>query len=218
MISADEVLARLMDGNRRFATGASRGGILSLSKTERRSNLAEGQEPFAVVLGCSDSRVPVEVILDREPGELFVVRVAGNIVTPVTVGTVEFALESFNTPLVVVLGHTRCGAVGATVDWLMEGAAPASPSLNAIVEAIRSSVVATPDRPGRLPSEPGGGRDGSNDRDRIVAGAVRANAHAMVRRLCESSAIVRRRVDNGTVRVVAAVYSLEVGKVELLDA
>ena len=212
MISADEALARLMDGNRRFATGASRGGILSLSKTERRSDLAEGQEPFAVVLGCSDSRVPVEVIFDREPGELFVVRVAGNIVTPVTVGTVEFALESFNTSLVVVLGHTRCGAVGATVDWLMDSAAPTSPSLTAIVEAIRPAVEATPGRPGRSPTTE------SRTRDRIVAGAVRANAHAMVRRLYESSEILRERVDNGSVRVVAAVYSLEHGTVEGLDA
>src|SRR2546423_6544840 len=119
MISAKEALQRLHEGNRRFASGAAASAAEpTFANHIRRSALAERQEPFAIVLGCSDSRVPAEIVFDQGLGDLFVVRVAGNIVAPSQVGSVEFAADRFGTPLVVVLGHSRCGAIVATVDEL----------------------------------------------------------------------------------------------------
>ena len=117
MISAGEALDRLQEGNHRFVSDESSGD--RLTSRARRSELATGQEPFAIVLGCSDSRVPAEIVFDQGLGDLFVIRVAGNIVAPSQIGSVEFAAERFSTPLVVVLGHSRCGAVLATLEELM---------------------------------------------------------------------------------------------------
>src|SRR5438045_3804888 len=117
MISAREALGRLREGNSRFVSGAL--SRETLTSQTRRSELAAGQEPFAIILGCSDSRVPAEIVFDQGLGDLFVVRVAGNIVAPSQIASVEFAAERFGTPLVVVLGHSRCGAMLATVEELM---------------------------------------------------------------------------------------------------
>jgi carbonic anhydrase len=138
MISALEALERLQEGNRRFVSGAT--GPEAPSGPSRRRELAEGQEPFAIILGCSDSRVPAELVFDQGLGDLFVIRVAGNIVAPSQVGSVEFAADRFGTRLVVVMGHSRCGAIQATLEELRRPTADRSPNLRAIVDRIRPSV------------------------------------------------------------------------------
>src|SRR5215475_12728771 len=135
MISAREALERLREGNRRFVSGVQNQDTLA-SQT-RRNELVEGQAPFAVILGCSDSRVPVEIVFDQGLGDLFVIRVAGNIVASSQVGSVEFAAERFGTRLVVVLGHSKCGAIKATLEELQQPAERQSRNLKSIVDLIR---------------------------------------------------------------------------------
>src|SRR4051794_26617867 len=137
MINAREALERLREGNRRFVAGR---GEDVLTTPSRRRELADGQEPFAIVLGCSDSRVPAEIVFDQGLGDLFVIRVAGNIVAPSGIGSVEFAAERFGTRLVVVLGHTRCGAIQATLEDLQGNGENRSRHLASIVDRIRPSV------------------------------------------------------------------------------
>src|SRR5687767_13889444 len=137
-VSAPEALARLRAGNRRFVTGER--GLDALLTHTRRSELVAGQQPFAIVLGCSDSRVPAEMVFDQGLGDLFVIRVAGNIVAPSQVGSVEFAAERFGTRLVVVLGHSQCGAVLATLEELRRPRDNQSRNMRSIVDRIRPSV------------------------------------------------------------------------------
>ena len=136
MVPADEALERLLEGNRRFVAGV-RDEAASLT---RRADLVAGQEPFAIILGCSDSRVPTEIVFDQGIGDLFVIRVAGNIVAPSLVGSVEFCAEGFGTRLVVVLGHTQCGAIQATLDELRRPSQDRSRNLRSIVDRIRPAV------------------------------------------------------------------------------
>src|SRR4051795_9826850 len=133
MITATEALTRLRDGNRRFVEAEA------IGNHGHRASLAAGQEPFAIILGCSDSRVPAELVFDLGFGDLFVIRVAGNIVAPSQVGSVEFAAARFGTPLVVVMGHTQCGAITATLEELA-GHATQSRNLRSIVDRVRPSV------------------------------------------------------------------------------
>jgi carbonic anhydrase len=203
MISADEALDRLREGNRRFVAGAlstalAKGGT-------RRSELAAGQEPFAIILGCSDSRVPAEIIFDQGLGDLFVIRVAGNIVAPSQIGSVEFAAERFGTPLVVVLGHSRCGAIQATLDELTRPLERQSRNLRSIVDRIRPSVEAL------LATEV------RHDPDALVSHAVRANVSASVGHLRHGSEILEQLIDRNRLRVAGAEYSLETGIVEFFD-
>jgi carbonic anhydrase len=162
-----------------------------------------GQEPFAIILGCSDSRVPVELVFDQGAGDLFVVRVAGNVAAPPLVGSVEFAVERFRTPLVVVLGHSMCGAILATLEELEQTNQEISPSLRAILARIQSSV------------EPllGSGLD----RDELVAQAVRANICASANALRNGSPLLERLIEREGLLVVGAEYSLETGKVDFFD-
>src|SRR5438045_789006 len=139
MISAREALERLQEGNRRFVSGVPSGA--GLSSQMRRNELAAGQEPFAIVLGCSDSRVPAEIVFDQGLGDLFVIRVAGNIVASSQVGSVEFAAARYGTRLVVVLGHSQCGAILATLEELQQPTSH-SRNLRAIVDRVRPSVEA----------------------------------------------------------------------------
>jgi carbonic anhydrase len=203
MISAKEALKRLRTGNRRFATGSGGGAVASLL---RRTELADGQAPFAVVLGCSDSRVPAEIVFDQGLGDLFVIRVAGNIVAPSQIGSVEFAVERFGTPLVVVLGHSRCGAVLATVDELDRPTESQSRNLRSIVDRVRPSVEAL------LATEL------RNDPPALVAQAVRANVRASVDHLRHGSQILEQCIQDERLLVVGAEYSLESGLVEFFDA
>src|SRR5207249_5006544 len=200
MISGREALERLREGNRRFVSGMRRNA--TLTNQTRRSELAEGQEPFAIILGCSDSRVPAEIVFDQGLGDLFVIRVAGNIVASSQIGSVEFAAERFGTPLVVVLGHSRCGAILATLEELMRPSEKQSRNLRSIVDRVRPSVE------GLLATEL------RHDSDAIVHHAVRANIRASVNQVRHGSEILEGLIQKGRLLVVGAEYSLETGCVD----
>jgi len=196
-------LERLREGNARFVANVRR--THSLTNAARRAELAVAQQPFAIVLGCSDSRVPVEIVFDQGLGDLFVIRVAGNIVAPSLIGSVEFAASQFGTRLVVVLGHSQCGAVMATLDQLRRPVASQSPNLKDIVDRIRPSVE-------KLLAQPAG------DAAELERSAERANIRASVRQLRHGSTIIEGLVENGGLMVVGAWYSVETGVVEFLEA
>jgi carbonic anhydrase len=203
MITATEALARLREGNRRFVSGV-RGGE-SLASPARRNELAAGQEPFAIVLGCSDSRVPAELVFDQGLGDLFVIRVAGNIVASSQIGSVEFAAERFGTPLVVVLGHSSCGAVLATLEELRRPREKQSRGLRSIVGFIRPSVEALLATPL------------AEDAEALVRESVRANVRVSAAHLRDGSELLEERVRRGQLLVVGAEYSLETGVVDFFD-
>lgn len=203
MISAREALERLREGNRRFA--ADRGGADTLTGKTRRDEVAAGQEPFAIILGCSDSRVPAEIVFDQGLGDLFVIRVAGNIVAPSLVGSVEFAAERFGTRLVVVLGHSQCGAILATLEELARPTAGQSPNLRSIVDRVRPAVEAL------LATEL------RHDPDALVRQAVRANIRASADHLRHGSQILEQLIQTDGLLVVGAEYSLETGVVDFFD-
>jgi carbonic anhydrase len=204
MISASEALALLRDGNRRFVAEV-RSPDNPSSRT-RRLELAAGQEPFAIILGCSDSRVPAELVFDQGLGDLFVIRVAGNIVAPSQVGSVEFAAERFGTRLVVVLGHSSCGAIVATVEELGRPTQDQSKNLRSIVDRIRPSV------------EPLLATELKHQPDELVHQAVRANIRASVSHLRHGSEVLEQLIARHGLMVVGAEYSLETGAVDFFDA
>lgn len=200
MITALEALERLKDGNRRFIDG--QGGRDLNFEHVRRLQLVEEQHPFAIVLGCSDSRVPLELIFDQGLGDLFVIRVAGNIVAPSQVGSIEFAAARFGTPLVVILGHTGCGAVETAVDEVLTPSEELSPNLETVVGHVRPTIRKL------MENAPGISREGLLDQ------AVRANVRSMTERLIGESKLLRNRVNDGALVVVGAEYSLQTGIVE----
>ena len=199
-IDAETALQRLRDGNRRFALNLS--SQKPVFTETRRSELTEGQAPFAIILGCSDSRVPAEIVFDQGLGNLFVIRVAGNIVAPSQVGSVEFAASRYGTRLVVVLGHTRCGAILATIDELTEVSGSPSRNISSIVDRVKPSVETLLNTELR------------NDPERLVNEAVRANVRASVNQLSHGSAILESLIKNEDLQVVGAEYSLETGAVD----
>lgn len=203
MIPAREALQRLREGNRRFASGAR----LDDPGTDRarRRELAAGQEPSAIILGCSDSRVPAELVFDQGLGDLFVIRVAGNIVAPSQVGSVEFAAARFGTRLVVVLGHSKCGAILATLEELARPMREQSRNLRSIVERVRPSVE------GLLAA------GFAPDSDAMVDRAVRANVRASANHLRHGSEILEQLIQTDGLLVVGAEYSLETGLVDFFD-
>lgn len=201
MISATDALARLRDGNRRFVDQSA----IVASSQDRRAALVTGQEPFAIVLGCSDSRVPAELVFDQGFGDLFVIRVAGNVVAPSQVGSVEFAAARYGTRLVVVMGHSQCGAVLATLEELLGHGTTQSRNLRSIVDRVRPSVET-------LLS---GRTDG--DMDALVGDAVRANVRASVNHLRHGSELLEELVRTDGLLVVGAEYSLETGVVTFFD-
>jgi len=203
MIPAHEALERLREGNRRFVndTRASE----SLISPRRRIELASGQEPFAAILGCSDSRVPVEIVFDQGLGDLFVIRVAGNIVAPSQIGSVEFVAERFKTRLVVVLGHSSCGVILATLEQLQGPATRASRNIHSIVSRVRPSLEGLMETSLRY------------DHDALVHHAVRANVRASADHLRHGSEVIEHLIENEGLLVVGAEYSLETGEVEFFD-
>ena len=203
MITGPEALAQLREGNQRFV--ANRGEPAASHDETRRAALAQGQQPFAIILGCSDSRVPAEIVFGQGFGDLFVIRVAGNIVAPSQIGSVEFAAALYGTRLAVVLGHTQCGAVLATLDELKNGTRHASPNLRDIVDRIRPAV------------EPLVETESGQAGDRLVAQAVRANIRASVHHLRHGSRILEDLVRRDGLLIVGAEYCLETGVVEFLD-
>jgi carbonic anhydrase len=202
MISARKALEQLRAGNRRFVAERQRDGRTGAT---RREEVTERQEPFAIVLGCSDSRVPAEIVFDQGLGDLFVIRVAGNIVAPSQIGSVEFAAEQFKTRLVVVLGHTGCGAINATIEQLKRPVEMQSRNLRAIVDRVRPSVeplLATPLR---------------DDPQALVSNAVRANVRASATNLRHGSELLEQLIEGDGLLVVGAEYSLETGVVEFFE-
>jgi carbonic anhydrase len=203
LISGTTALERLQEGNRRFVSELKTGG--RATGEDRRRELVDGQEPFAIVLGCSDSRVPAEIVFDQGLGDLFVIRVAGNIVAPSQIGSVEFAAERFGTRLVVVLGHSMCGAIAATLEELEQPSERRSPNLRAIVDRIRPAVEGLFEAGVRT------------DREALARHAVRANIRASVDHLRHGSEILERLIERDGLLVVGAEYSLESGLVDFFD-
>lgn len=205
MIPALEALERLREGNRRFVSDLRNGH--ALASHARRNETAAGQEPFAIILGCSDSRVPAEIVFDQGLGDLFVIRVAGNIVAPSQVGSVEFAAERFGTRLVVVLGHSQCGAVLATVEDVNSADNPerrrSRRHLQSIVDRVRPSV------------EPlvHAGLTG----DALIREAARANVRVSANHLRHGSEILEELIQRTGLLIVGAEYSLESGVVDFFD-
>ena len=204
MTSAQEALARLRDGNGRFVSDARSGDIHT--SQARRNELAARQEPFAIILGCSDSRVPAEIVFDQGLGDLFVIRVAGNIVASSQVGSVEFAAARFGTRLVVVLGHSQCGAVLATLEVLQQQQTDnQSRNLRSIVDRVRLSVEALL------------ATDLRHDPEALVRDAVRANIRVSANHLRHGSEILEQMIKSDGLLVVGAEYSLETGIVDFFD-
>jgi carbonic anhydrase len=198
-----DALQRLREGNARFVANVRGEG--ELEHQNRRSELVQVQEPMAIILGCADARVPAELVFDQGLGELFVIRVAGNIVAPSQVGSVEFAAERFATRLVVVLGHSQCGAVLATLEELRMPSERQSRNLRSIVDRVRPSVE------GLLET------DLRDDHDALVHQAVRLNIRASANHLRHGSEILEQLIKDDGLLVVGAEYSLETGVVDFFD-
>lgn len=203
MISATEALERLKEDNRRFVEDLKSDD--KNSTLSRRNELVADQEPMAIILGCSDSRVPAELVFDQGLGDLFVIRVAGNIVAPSQVGSIEFAAERFGTRLVIVLGHSQCGAIRATVDELERPSESRSPHLRSIVDRIRPSVETLFET------------DLRKDKDALIRYSVRANIRASVDHLRHGSEILERLTQSDGLLIVGAEYSIETGIVEFFE-
>ena len=202
MIPAKEALERLRTGNRRFVAGTRSRD--SLAAQAHRPELANGQTPFAILLGCADSRVPAEIVFDQGLGDLFVIRVAGNIVAPSQIGSVEFAAAQYGTRLVVVLGHSQCGAILATLEELRRPTESQSRNLRSIVDRVRPSVEP-------LLTEH------AHDPATLVGEAVRANVRVSARQLRHGSELLEQLIAQGNLAVVGAEYSLETGVVDFFD-
>jgi len=200
MISARIAFEALREGNRRFVSELGSVG----ASTARRRELPAGQEPLAIILGCSDARVPAEIVFDQGLGDLFVIRVAGNIVAPSQVGSVEFAAEAFHTRLVVVLGHSNCGAVQATLQQLARPWQEQSRNLRSIVDRIRPAVVGLLEGPQR-------------DARELEHLAVRANIRMATGHLRHGSSVLEQLIREDGLLVVGAEYSLETGVVDFFD-
>jgi carbonic anhydrase len=200
MISTEEAINRLRKGNERFVSDSS---IFNnaLSHKSRRHSLAEDQDPFAIILGCSDSRVSSEIVFDQGLGDLFVVRVAGNIVAPSQIGSIEFAVERFGARLVVVMGHSRCGAIQATLDSLRCPSENQSKNLRSIVDRIRPSLELL---------------DIDQDPEITLQQAVRANIHSSVSQLQQKSRVLEQLIKKGDLLILGAEYSLDTGIVNFL--
>ena len=196
-MNGKQALDKLLEGNRRYLAGECSGDG---RHEEKRAETACGQDPFAIVLGCSDSRVPPEIIFDSGIGDIFVVRVAGEVAGNQVLGSIEYAAEHLHTPLLLVLGHTNCGAVTAAVSGAEEeghiGAV-----LCELCEAVEASKNSCSEEDGE---------------DEIVLAAVKENALMIAERLRRSEPILRKLVDGGSLLVVAALYDIESGAVSLL--
>lgn len=201
-LGAWHALERLREGNRRFVANQA---TLGLSNTARRAELVDGQDPLAIILGCSDSRVPAELVFDQGLGDLFVIRVAGNIVAPSQVGSVEFAASRFGTRLVVVMGHTQCGAILATLDELQGRSTNRSQNLRSIVDRVRPTLETL------LASRT------IDDHEALVHEAVRANVRTSTHHLRHGSELLEQLILKEGLVVVGAEYSLETGIVDFFE-
>ena len=198
-VSADEALQRLMDGNKRYVEGQM--GACRESDTAKREGLAKGQKPYAIILSCSDSRVPPEIVFDKSMGELFVVRVAGNIPDPVILGSIEYAAEHIGSPLIMVLGHERCGAVTATVDSKGKAHGNIGAIVKTIAPAAQKAMKATKGKP----------------KAEVVEAATDANVQLVAANLTKNSPVIAKLAKEGKIKIVTAKYDLDDGKVTLFE-
>lgn len=198
-VSADEALQRLMDGNKHYVEGQM--GACRESDTAKREGLAKGQKPYAIILSCSDSRVPPEIIFDKSMGELFVVRVAGNIPDPVVLGSIEYAAEHIGSPLIMVLGHERCGAVTATVDSKGKAEGNIGALVKTIAPAVQKVKKAMKGKP----------------KAELVEAACDANVKLVAANITKKSPVVAKLVKEGKIKIVTAKYDLDDGKVTLFE-
>lgn len=197
------VLQELLEGNQRFASGApQKCGDTTLARL--RIFAEKGQVPKAIVLCCSDSRAPVEMIFDQDIGDLFVIRVAGNIIAPSLVGSVEFAAATFGTSLVVVMGHTQCGAIQATLDHIHNPQPVSSENIHDIVSRIRPHIF------------PIAQRSDLSANDQLCM-ATETNVMASVSQLSHASRLIEERVQDGALTVVGALFDLSTGRVSVLS-
>lgn len=194
-------LERLKQGNQRFTEQLKQGS----DPVPKKVQLQAEQNPMAIILGCSDARVPAELVFDQGLGDLFVIRVAGNIVAPSQIGSIEFAAATFGTPLVVVLGHSQCGAIAATLDQLTSDSTSTSPNLESIVSRIAPGISTLLEMPG------------SQDKATLTHYAVRANIRASVGQLRQGSRILEQLIGSGELTVVGAQYYIESGEVEFFE-
>jgi len=201
--NAHDALQQLREGNIRFSNNLRAPD--SISSHAKRAELIAGQEPFAVILGCSDSRVPAEMVFDQGLGDLFVIRVAGNIVAPSQIGSVEFAVSQFGTRLVVVLGHSQCGAIVATIDELAKGNGSPSKNISSIVDRVKPAVESLMST--ELKNKP----------EELVNAAVCANVRASANHLRHGSEIIENLIENDGLLIVGAEYCLESGVVDFFD-
>lgn len=197
---ANDALEKLKQGNLQFLQATSAGK--PLLKNVSFEDMSQAQKPFAVILGCSDSRVPAEMVFDQGFGDLFVIRVAGNIVAPSQIGSIEFACQTFGTQLVVVLGHTQCGAVQATVDSLKTGSGAVSPNLKSIIERVEPAVA------------PVVQEHGESSNEQLMSLAGRANVAMSVSNLSQRSAIIRSLIEQNQLSIVGAEYDIVSGQVD----
>lgn len=194
--AGDEALQKLMDGNKRYVSG-------SLAKKDlgdnKRKELLMGQKPFAIVITCSDSRVAPELLFDQGLGDIFVIRVAGNVVDPLALGSIEYAAEHLNSPLLVILGHEKCGAVGATVD------AKGKPegNIGAIVKKIQPAAQTAKKKGG--------------SKDKIMETAIQENVKNVYSDIMKNSSIIKHLADAGKLKIVGGEYMLSTGKVEMIE-
>ncbi len=199
-MNADLALQKLIEGNQRYVSATTDGA--ELTTTIKRASADEGQKPFAVILGCSDSRVPAELVFHRGLGDLFVVRVAGNIAAPSQIGSIEFACQNFGTELVVVLGHSHCGAIKATVDALISDPESISPNVASIVDRVTPAVL------------PVVAKQEHADHSDLIHNAMRANVEHSVMNLQLRSPELRNLIDEGKLKIIGAEYSIETGVVD----
>jgi carbonic anhydrase len=207
-ISPDEALQKLMDGNKRYVENQMVG--TKMCDLPTRTTLAKSQKPYAILLSCSDSRVPPELIFDKGLGEVFVVRVAGNIPDPVVLGSIEYAAEHLDSPLIMVLGHERCGAVTATVD--AKGKSTGSANIDAIVKSIAPNVKLAAKDCDACKGEKNCAETKKGD---FVECVIDANARTVAANLTKKSKILKHLVAEKKLKIVAAKYDLDDGTVTL---
>lgn len=194
--AGDDALQKLMDGNKRYAAGALAKKDLG---TDKRKQLTKGQKPFAIIITCSDSRVPPELLFDQGLGDIFVVRVAGNVVDPIALGSIEYGAEHLNSPLLFILGHTKCGAVQAT----LEAKGKPEGNIGAIVKKIQPAAAAAKKKGG--------------SHDEIFEAAIRENMKNVYKDVMANSTIIPHLVHEGKLKIVAGEYNIETGKVEMME-
>lgn len=202
-LASMEALQNLKAGNQRFSSNLRDSEVMA--SQAHRPELAAGQKPHAIILGCADSRVPAELVFDQGLGDLFVVRVAGNIAAPSQVGSIEFAVQSFGVPLVVVLGHSNCGAISATINELQQPSGSLSPDLGSIVSCIKPAIATLLDSPLR------------DNQSELMAEGIRANVSLAAEQLRNGSDVLKEKINSGDLLVIGAEYSLETGVVEFFD-